>query len=360
MRSILLTSIIALSTSPAFAGGVERSNQSMAILFERGNYIEFGVSRSSPTVSGVANAALGGARSGNMAKNFWNLDLRFKGQINEQLSYALIIDEPIGAGVAYPLGTGYPLIGSTGEISSVALTGIMRYAFDGGFSVYGGLRAVRTSGSVSLPTVGGYTMSTDTDMAYGYLVGVAYERPEIAARVSLTYSSPVKHTFKVTEFGAPSAPFSTTIPESVNLEFQTGIMEDTLLFGGIRWVRWSKFDITPVVFTTAVLPGGSLVDYDKPTISYTLGVGRRFDENWSGAVSLGYEPKSGGFSGNLGPNDGYAYIGVGASYTMDNVKISGGVQYRWIGSTKTQILGFENRFSGNSSVSAGLRVGYSF
>jgi long-subunit fatty acid transport protein len=272
----------------------------------------------------------------------------------------VIIDQPIGANVAYPLGTGYPIAGSTGEIRSTALTGVLRYAFDGGFSVYGGVRAVRTSGSVSLPAAGGYTMSTNTDMSYGYLVGVAYERPEIAARVSLTYSSPIKHTFKVNEFGAPSAPFSITIPESVNLEFQTGIMEDTLLFGGIRWVRWSRFDITPVTYTTAVVPGGSLVDYDKPTITYTLGVGRRFNENWSGAVSIGYEKKGGGISGNLGPTDGFLSLGIGATYTMDNIKISGGVQYRRIGSTTTRIAGFDNSFSGNSSVSAGLRVGFSF
>ena len=236
-----MTSLLALATSPAFAGGVELSNQSMAILFERGNYLEFGASTTRPSVSGVANAALGGASSGNMTESFWTLDLRLKGQITEQLSYALIIDQPIGTDVSYPLGTGYPIAGSTGSISSTSFTGVMRYAFDGGFSVYGGLRAVRTSGSVSLPAAEGYTMQTNTDTAYGYVVGVAYERPEIAARISLTYHSAVKHTFDVTEFGAPAAPFSTTIPESVNLEFQTGIMEDTLLFGGIRWVRWSEF-----------------------------------------------------------------------------------------------------------------------
>lgn len=360
MRYAIVTSLLALATSPAFAGGVERSNQSMAILFERGNYLEFGASTTRPSVSGVANAALGGASSGNMAESFWTLDLRLKGQITEQLSYALIIDQPIGADVSYPLGTGYPIAGSTGSISSTSFTGVMRYAFDGGFSVYGGLRAVRTSGSVSLPAAEGYTMQTNTDTAYGYVVGVAYERPEIAARVSLTYHSAVKHTFDVTEFGAPAAPFSTTIPESVNLEFQTGIMEDTLLFGGIRWVRWSQFDITPVTYTTAVVPGGSLVDYTKPTITYTLGVGRRFTENWSGALSVGYERKGGGFSGNLGPTDGFATVGLGATYTMDNIKISGGVQYRRIGSTRTQIGGLANNFSGNSAWSAGLRVGYSF
>ncbi|TVS01393.1 MAG: hypothetical protein EA407_12140 [Rhodobacteraceae bacterium] len=204
MRTILVTSLLALATSPALAGGVERSNQSMAILFEEGNYLEFGASYSQPSVSGVGNVAFGSPASGNMADDFWTLDLRFKGQINEQLSYALIIDDPIGANIDYPLGTGYPISGSTGTIRSTALTGVVRYAFDGGLSVYGGVRAVRTRGSVDLtvPLPGGpefYSMSTNTDTAYGYLLGVAYEIPEIAGRVSVTYNSRVRHGFSSVE-----------------------------------------------------------------------------------------------------------------------------------------------------------------
>ena len=373
--TILATSLIALAAAPAFAGGVERSNQSMAILFERGNYLEFGASYSMPRVSGVANPLLGGQGSGIMSQNFWNLDLRFKGQINEQLSYAVILDQPIGANVAYPMGTGYPIAGSEGTISSTALTGVVRYAFDGGLSVYGGVRAVRTSGSVNLtvPTIGGpefYTMSTNQHMAYGYLVGAAYEVPAIAARVSLTYNSRITHNFSSVETftqdvgpiaaGTPfNSTFRTTIPESLHLEFQTGIMEDTLLFGGVRWVRWSQFDISPTMFNL-ISGGGSLVDYTKPTTTYTLGVGRRFNENWSGAVTVSHEPKVGGISGNLGPTDGFWAVGLGATYTMDNVKISGGLQYRWIGSATTQIGGFNNSFNGNSAISAGMRVGVSF
>lgn len=248
-KTILATSLMALAAGPAVAGGIERSNQSMAILFEEGNYLEFGASYTDPRVTGRENAGLGGNSSGNMSKSFWNLDLRFRGQINEQLSYAIIIDQPIGANLAYPTGTGYQLEGSKGTIRSTALTGVLRYEFGNGFSAYGGLRAVRTSGSVNLPAAN-YKMSISPDTAYGYLVGVAYERPEIAARVSLTYNSAITHRFKATETsvvwgGDASTKFSTTIPESVHLEFQTGIMEDTLLFGGIRWVRWSKFDITP-------------------------------------------------------------------------------------------------------------------
>lgn len=346
MRTYLAAGLLALGAAPAFAGGIERSNQSMAILFERGNYLEFGASYTMPNVSGVLTA-VPAISSGNMSKSFAGLDLRFKGQINEQLSYAVILDQPVGASVAYPAGL-YPFAESTGTINSTALTGVLRYAFDGGFSAYGGLRAVRTSGSVFLSPLA-YTMSISPNTAYGYLVGIAYERPEIAARVSLTYNSRVKHNFDAIENGAPSN-FSTTIPESLHLEFQTGIMEDTLLFGGIRWVNWKQFDITPPLL------GSALVDLDKSTTTYTIGVGRRFNENWSGSVSLSHEGKGGGVLGNLGPTDGFTALGIGASYTVDNVRISGGVQYRKVGGGATNV----GTFSGNSAWSAGMRIGFSF
>ena len=37
----------------------------------------------------------------------------------------------------------------------------------------------------------------------GWVAGVAYEMPEIAARVSLTYNSPIDHDFDMTESGGP-------------------------------------------------------------------------------------------------------------------------------------------------------------
>ncbi len=372
MRKYLLTSVAILAAGPALAGGVERSNQSMAILFEQGNYLEFGASYTRPRVSGEAQANPN-ISTGNMSEDFWALDLRFRGQINDQLSYAIIIDEPIGANVAYPDGTGYDLEGSTGTIESRALTGVLRYAFDGGVSVYGGLRAVRTRGEVDLtvplpPPFGpqNYTMSTNTDTAYGYLLGVAYEVPEIAGRVSLTYNSRITHDFDSTETFTLRIPpylpgedipgeFSTSIPESLHLEFQTGVAEDTLLFGGVRWVRWSKFDISPTIYSQ-ITGGNSLVDYDKPTTTYTIGVGRRFTEQLSGSASISHERSGGGQLGNLGPTDGFTSVGLGASYTIDNITLSGGVQYRWIGGGDTQF----GSFSGNSATSAGLRVGVRF
>ncbi len=117
--------------------------------------------------------------------------------------------------------------------------------------------AVQTSGEVAL--FSGYTMETSTETDFGYVVGGAWERPDIAARVSLTYHSEIEHDFEADENGA-STDFSTTTPQSLTLEGQTGVAADTLLFGSVRWVNWSEFDISPVNFGLAS-GGGSLVDY---------------------------------------------------------------------------------------------------
>lgn len=363
----------------ASAGGVERSAQSMAILFERGNYVEFGLSHSRPSVSGAFEPAPGQTfQSGNMARAFTTFNIGIKGDLSDELSYAFILDEPIGASVEYPADTGYFAEGANARLQSTALTGVLRYRFDGGFSAHAGIRAVRTQGEVALPFAGNYTMSTNTDTAFGYLVGVAWERPEIAARVALTYNSRITHSFSASESAVvmiDDTPtplvsddgFRTTIPESLQLEFQTGIAEGTLLFGALRYVRWTQFDISPQLYTGPQDGGGlgqrPLVSYDSSSLTWNLGVGRQLNENWSGAVSVGFERKSGDPLANLGPTDGFLSLGLGVTYRDGPIMVAGGVQYRKLGSGATREIGDTGtraEFSGNSAIGLGLRVGYRF
>jgi len=359
VRKTLATGLVALAASPALAGGIERNPQSMAILFEQGNYAEFGVTYARPRVSGELFGP-GGPASGNIARRFTTGSFAFKGDVNEQLSYALILDQPFGADTLYPT-RGTPLDGAAGKIDNTTLTGVLRYSFDGGFSAYAGLRSSWTAGRVALP---GYNMSTDRDQAFGYLLGVAYEMPEIALRVALTYNSRIKHKFDALEQvavpGVGIVPFesnfTTNIPASVNLEFQTGIAENTLAFGSVRWVNWKDFDILPPVYQSdpARPP---LVAYQKNSVTYTLGVGRRFTENWAGSISVSHDTGNGNPTSNLGPLGKRNSIGVGASYTLDAMTISAGVQYSRIGSATTNI---NSRFGSNSVLGGGIRIGYRF
>lgn len=360
MRSYIAAGLLALGASPALAGGIERSPQSMNILFQEGNYLEFGATYGAPRVSGNAPGP-----TGNIARSFFTGSIAFKGDINDQLSYALILDQPFGADLRYPTGTSATLAGSTGKVKNTTLTGVMRYKFGNGFSAHAGLRSSWTSGSVNLSALQ-YTMSTNTDQAWGYLVGVAYEQPEIALRVALTYQSSIKHTFNATETGpvdlgpiTNQTRFTTKIPESLNLEFQTGIAEDTLLFGSVRWVKWKDFEIAPEQFMASAAALAPLVGYQKNSVTYTLGVGRRFNENWSGSISLSHDTGNGSPTSNLGPTGKRNSIGLGASYTKDNMTISGGVQYTRLGSATT-VPTVSGQFGNNSAIGAGIRVGFNF
>ncbi|MCU0827512.1 MAG: outer membrane protein transport protein [Tabrizicola sp.] len=361
MKRILSTAAaMAAAATAVHAGGVERSTQSVAILFEQGRYAELSFGHFSPDVSGSVGG--GALSSGDMSSSYNTFSLGYKMDLGDRMALAVILDQPIGADVAYPNGTGYPLQGTTADLSSTAVTALLRYRFDNNVSVYGGLRAQSVKGTVNIrfPAIGlaNYGMETSRELDFGYVVGVAWEKPEIAARVALTYNSAITHNLDSTETGLAAIPltgsFETEVPQSVNLEFQTGIAKDTLLFGSIRWVEWSAFVIDPPFYPA---PLGNLVDYESDRITYNLGVGRRFNENWSAAVTLGYEEADGEVTGNLGPTDGFASIGLAATYTMDNVKITGGIRYVDIGDATTSIGA---NFEGNSGVGVGIRIGYTF
>jgi long-subunit fatty acid transport protein len=373
MKRILTTAAaLVAAASGAQAGGVEKSTQSVAILFEQGSYAELSFGHFSPDVSGNLGSTIGpfaaGRPSGDMAAGYNTFSLGYKMDLNANLALAIILDEPIGAKVRYP-GTlspsSYPLAGTTADLTSTALTALLKYKFENNVSVYGGLRYETVKGVVDIPFVGfpapgGYTLNTNYDNELGYVVGIAWEKPEIAARVALTYNSAINHTLESNETLANSpvvvGSFETEVPQSVNLEFQTGVAKDTLLFGSIRWVDWSEFVIDPPLYPA---PLGPLVSYAKDRVTYNLGVGRRFNEQWSAAATIGYEASDGERTGNLGPTDGATSFGLAATYTMDQVKITAGVRYVDIGDATTNPP-LNARFTGNSGVGFGIRIGYSF
>ncbi|MBF9029731.1 hypothetical protein HKCCE3408_04920 [Rhodobacterales bacterium HKCCE3408] len=360
MKKFTYTAAAFLATTAiAQAGGIERSSQSMSILFEEGTYAELSFSRVFPNTSGTVGG--GTVSSGDVIPGYNNLSLRYRQDITDELSFALVLENHIGADVSYPAGGLYPLAGTTAELRADSMTALLRYEFPSNFSIYGGARVARIGGDVNLPAVGaGYTLSTDTDTALGYVLGVAYEIPDIALRVALTYNSEYTHDLTATEGGigpfSGSSPLDVTVPQSVMLEAQSGIAEDTLLFGSIRWVDWTAFEIAPDGYVTAV--GSPLVEYRDDYITYTIGVGRRFSDEFSGALSVLYEPEINSVNSNLGPTDGRMAIGLGGTYAMANgVEITAGMQYGIVGNVTTSI-GAD--FSDNDYIAAGVTIGMSF
>ncbi len=351
MKRLVTTSLAAMiAAGTAVAGGLERSSQSMSILFEEGRYLEFGATFGSPSTSGV----LGGTPSGNMTETFLNFGGAYKADLSDTLSYAIIYDQPYGANVFYPLGTGYAFTGSNAEFNSHQLTGVLKHDMGKGLSIYGGLRAQTIEATAEI-AFAGYTVVGDRDLSFGYLAGVAYEKPEIALRVALTYFSKIDHALDTVENGVAPSVTDIETPQTLNLEFQSGVAENTLVFGSVKWVEWTAFDISPVQYVAGF--GAPLVEFRDDRVTYTLGVGRKLNETWSVLGSISHENTTGSVTGNLGPTDGFTSVGLGAIYTKDNMKVTGGVRYVDLGNANTTAGA---TFRGNSALGLGVKVGFTF
>lgn len=365
-RILTLASASLFVASAAYSAGMDRSGQVINPLFEEGgetgSYAELSFGLVSPDITGTAI----GVDSGNLAENYLRFGAAYKTDLNDHWSIAVLFGQPYGADVAYPSGTGYPFADSTANLESYAITGILRYKFDNGFSLHAGVRAQQLKADVSIPAIAGYTASAPSDTAFGYLVGAAYEKPEIALRVALTYFSSVKHDLSVTETslatGSLTSDYEQEMPQAINLDLQTGIAEDTLLFGGLRWVNWGDFTIAPPLYSD-VLVGSPLAFYNGDYTTYVIGIGRKFSDTWSGSIALIYEPQAGGYQSNLGPHDGMFGAVIGAKYTQDQFSISGGVNVSWIGDAETVVNRdpfLTSSFDDNMAVGVGIRIGYNF
>ena len=353
-----------LGAISANAGALERSTQSVAILFEPGTYAEFSLGIVSPDISGSGNGPFTGLASGDIAKSYSTLSFGYKQPLNDKLDMAVIVDQPVGADVSYPAANApYPFAGSTAEVRSLAVTGLLRYKLPSNVSLYGGLRAESVKGDLNIiapaltPAFTNYALTAKQNYQLGYVLGVAWEKPEIAARVALTYNSAITHDFDTIETGLGPSPIydvmDVEIPQSLNLEFQSRIAANTLLFGSVRWVDWTAFRVAPNSLSPL-----AIVSYPNDMITYSIGIGRKFNETWSGAVTLGYERHFGDPVSNLTANDGSKSIGLAVSYTKDNMKITGGLRYIEIGDATTTSVG--SSFSGNSGIAGGIRVGFNF
>ena len=379
-RVLVTASALALAAGAANAGGIDRSGQSIAPLFEKGGYAELSFGMVNPSVSGKDLPVFGGRNSQNVGKDYLSLGFAYKQDINDQLSYAIIYEKPFGADLSYASvanGGSVAFGGTKAHAGYDELSAILRYKFNDNMSAYGGLRISRASGDVTLKGaayggLSGYNANFSNDTGYGYVVGVAYEKPEIALRVALTYHSAIKHEHdtKETIGGVPIGPISTTevsTPQSVNLDVQSGIAPGWLAFGQIRWVDWSEYDIDPLVLTKATnggvfVKGGGLVDLSDST-TYTLGIGHKFNDQWSGAASVSYEEKGDPLVSPLAPTNGRLGLTLAAVYTTGNTKITTGINYTKLGDaqpeTGTPDVARAN-FTGNSALGVGVRVGVSF
>ena len=382
MKKYLMTSAaVALCGSAVFAGGIDRSGQPIGIIFEEtgasGSYLQLSFGSIDPTAGDTTTNV------SDPLNSYTQLSLGFKKDISDALSLSFIFDQPFGADVSYEATD--PQAGGFAEIESRAITALANYKLGNGFSVHGGIRALQVEGEIFTPSVVGFTsplvaavelrsLTADADWAIGAVAGVAYERPDIALRVSLTYSSGIDQEFTATEgiqainqdvvTGAvtPTAlptssddSFTIKFPESWNLAFQTGVAADTLVFGSVRYVAWDGFDLT----TDG--SNNNYVSFTEDTYTYSLGVGRRINDQLSLAVSLGYEAAGDRPSTTaLAPTTGVRSITVGGTYAVsDTMSVRGGVTYAKPGQ-QTVPPNDATTFDDNEVIGVGVQLGVKF
>lgn len=363
--TILALGALALTAAQAQAGGLDRSLIDIGKLFDEGRVATLSFSNASPDVSGVFTHPLAGPiPTGNMADSYQSVSLSYKADINDKLSYAFYINQPYGADSHYHTGI---YAGLEAHWTTEQIAAVLKYDVTERVSVYGGLRYLTSSATIYIPAqmmgaAGTYTAQADRDSQLGYLVGAAYEIPDIALRAALTYQSEVTHNFATAERfanlnGGATIDSTTeiTMPQSLALDFQTGVAKDTLLFGSVRWTEWSVWHVRPSYYDAVVHDEVTGISHD--VISYQLGVGRRLNDNLSVFARIGYEKANGDVASRLNPTDGMRSIGLGASWTKDNMKITGGVEYVELGDT---VDASGTVFEGNSALGVGMQVSFTF
>lgn len=362
---LMTVSALLASTTVAHAVGLDRVGRPTAFIFESGNQAEFSLGFANPSIDGTD---LTTSRTGNIADNFTILGAGLRYEVNDKLSFGLIVDEPYGADILY--GAGSPLLaGTEATLDSTAATFFARYKVNENVAIHGGLIYQNISASVTLAGaaydgvgLNGYRANFASDDAFGYMLGASYEIPEIALRVALTYHSEIDHAFDTAQSinGFAVAPITTTevtTPESIRLDFQSGVAEDTLVFGHIRFSHYSQTQTQ-----TSLLGGASLTDLEN-ALDISLGVGRRFNDKWSGSLTIGWEERGeDDLVSPLSSTNGAVFAAVGASYqATDQIKISGGIRYTDFYDANPSIGGTSvGTFENNSALSAGLRVQFSF
>lgn len=413
MRSTAATlCALTLSAACAHAAGLDRSFQDTSSIFADDGY-SFSFAYVNPKVTGTD--ALG--NSYNVGESYPRVSLTYTQKFSDKFTLGVIADQPYGADVLYNNSPAASTLGGTGaDLSSEALSIIGKYKIGERVSVYGGIRAQQVRAEVSLnglayrsaipvagvaraagvdsttlgaallgdPTsvaalggaavvgalgaqvtaqqtnfdAGGYNFKMDTDQQVGFLIGAAYEIPDIALRFAATYHFAIDHSATTTEtLGAitQTGTVDYETPQSINLDFQTGIAPNTLLTASYRWTEFSAVDVVPDLL------GADLVNLDDGN-RFSIGIARRFNENFVGSITIQHEPESSDdLVSPLGPTNGLWGISIGARYSTENMNISGGINYSKLGDARPEVGGTAvANFEDNSSVALGFKAEFFF
>ncbi|KEQ04065.1 OmpP1/FadL family transporter [Pseudorhizobium pelagicum] len=378
-KTLISKGILALAascalTSTALAGGLERGGYNIDLLFDEGRFAaESAVTFVAPQreLNNVTDKAEGGSLTGlpttaEGSESYWVPRIGAKAAIGDAADCMFDYSEPWGA----HKNPGRNWAGANEDIETkvesrnYAVT--CSYRFDAGpgqlrliggtfyQEVYGFQERLVQAFPAGVPLTGVGRLDLEGD-GWGWRAGVAYEIPEYAFRASLVYNSEVKlnditGTLDLTQVnsaipGAFGVNGSQNMPDVVELKVQSGIAPGWLAFGSVKWTDWSQFQKIPfycnvavsgVCNTSTAVTSLDLGYRDGWTVSG--GVGHKFNEQWSGAVSVTWDR---GTSQDFGTQTDTWTLGVGAAYApTKNVefRVAGALALLTGGSSNTVVI----------------------
>ena len=438
---------LSFAISSAQAAGIEYSKQSVAPFFEPGNYAELSYAYVDPKIEGTDAA---GNKIGDMMDDFDLPGAAIKIAPTANTALAVIYEKPFGVDTEYPAGSifnnsmgttearvetnGITLLGG-GKISNnvwlyggleyqtlkgnitgaqpVGLTTAVSQVIDQAGALFGiptteayyDLVNKQNNGTITpteAATLGAinetainpvataptyYTLDFENENTLVPVIGMAYEKPEIALRASLTYRAPAKYQVSGVENlqvilppiaggdGVTPGPATDEVtlplagktevkmPQSVNLDFQTGLSEKYQLLGMVnaRWVDWSNFNVAPPLATLSTQE--PLAAYKKDGYTVEVALGKQFNPKVSGEVRLGYDHGTGAPLSLLGPYDSIKSLGLSAQYKLtEQLSVSAGGQYMWFegGPVDTKVDGRVANIADGTGYALGMKLGYHF
>ena len=364
-------SLIALSSSMANAGGWEAGTLDTSLLYSEGSTLNVSTASLSPShkattylkldnTQGTNRSVLGDESRTSIAGKF---DI---GSFSVGLTQYKSGSIQLGGGAKTAVGW-IPDADATLTSTSV----ITKYGVGDYYDILAGI-TMNSLGSTEVSTVlGTYNVSPKTST--GYVLGGAYSAPAIALRVEALYqpkskiSTDTSFTETVVQTGNPAAPtfadgvaftalgavtyaaaggvnavqteasFTSTLsrPEMLTLNFQTGVAEDTLVFGSVHQATWSDAQI----FVDTVSAVSEITTAFTDTTAYTIGVGRKISDSLALSASFKSESGSGATSTSLFTvSNGSQGISLGGSYKFDNIEVRAGYNYTRLGAVTVSTL----------------------
>lgn len=374
MKKLFNGGLVALLTTTPFfvnAEGLERINIDPSFMFTEGSSAEIGFASVSPSLPAVkgTGSAFTFASGLDVAPSFSAVTGSVKTEMGDSFDLGLFYTSQ-GNGVGIDYGT---ITGLEGNITIKAdleiptLAAIGRYKINDAMSVFIGAKqtTVKAGATLKLGMDSNSNLNPDVTSHWelakksgiGAIYGAAYEMPEIALRVVLTIEDDIDLKIPATAKGglADTGTATASIGDAMSLNFQTGIAEDTLLFGNIRRSNWKDNQVKVPVLVAGLTQVSSFSDGD----SYSLGIGRKINDDLSVSISGFYDGSSGGAISELAPTGSTKTLSVGGKYAIaDNADLSIGGSYSQRGDALTG--SYKASLTDSEVISLGAKIAFSF